>query len=216
MISLISLAAPVVINAAAETTGLNLTITPDKTTAALGDTITYTYSLYNSTSFNITNLTISDDKVSVSIPDTTLGASGNYTVTGTYIVKISDFPGPVINTATITGKLPNGDNITAQASASVQLTPYNSNLQIIKEADKTSASVNETITYKYTIVNSGDVELKDLVLTDNKLGVISLSATTLARSANITATKTYKVSAADYRDRWSIRQMLQHIIRLVR
>jgi uncharacterized repeat protein (TIGR01451 family)/LPXTG-motif cell wall-anchored protein len=61
----------------------------------------------------------------------------------------------------------------------------------------TSASVGDTITYTYTITNTGTVPLSTLGLTDDRLGALTPAATTLAPGASTTATATHVVTAAD-------------------
>jgi plastocyanin len=197
VITMAALIIPSTINAETQITGLSLNVTPDKAAATLGDTVIYTYTLVNATSGNITSLAFSDNRMAVVLPQTDIGQSENITFTGTYTITGADFPGPVMNTTIITGKLATGDNVTAQASASITLIPSSAGLQVVKTADKSTASVNDTITYTYTITNSGNVNLKDVALTDDKLGAITLSKTTLAATENITSTKTYTVISAD-------------------
>jgi len=181
----------------AQEASLSVTKTPDKTSASLGDVITYTFTIKNTGTLTINNLTLSDDKLgNITLDKNTLAPDEVATSTGTYTYTIvyDDFPGPVTNTATATGTDPSAKNITATASASVTL---NSPLVVTKSADKTTASPHETVTYTYTITNSSSVAISDITLTDSKLGAITLSATTLAAGANLTATSTYVVTVAD-------------------
>jgi len=71
-------------------------------------------------------------------------------------------------------------------------------LSISKEADKTSVSVDEIITYTYTIVNNTDNITDNITLVDDKLGKINLGTQpSLGASENITVTATYTVKEDD-------------------
>lgn len=54
------------------------------------------------------------------------------------------------------------------------------NIEIIKTASPATASPGDLVTYTYTIVNTGDVTLTDIVAVDDVLGTIVVSPTTLA------------------------------------
>jgi hypothetical protein len=180
----------------AQESGLTITKTPDKTSASLGDTITYTYVITNTSSGAINNLTLTDDKLgSVTLSSTSLISSENITATATHTVVVSDFPGPITNTATVSGT--DGNSFTANASASVTLNPYEASLEIAKTADRASASPHEVITYTYTITNTGDVTINNLALNDSKLGAISLTSATLEPDQSLTVTATYTVTTSD-------------------
>lgn len=63
-------------------------------------------------------------------------------------------------------------------------------ISLTKTASLTSITqgVASTITYTYTVTNTGTGNLTNLNVTDNQLGAISLSSTTLAAGASITGT----------------------------
>lgn len=100
-----------------------ITKTAAPSPASLGDTITYTYTI---TTDNVTvnNITLEDDRLGVIPLDTTsLGPGDNVTVTANYTVVITDFPGPIVNTATATGTDPVGNPVSATSnSVSVSIT----------------------------------------------------------------------------------------------
>ncbi len=178
--------------------GMTLSVSPDKTAASVGETVTYTYVIANNSTDNISNLSLSDDKLgSIALPSTDLPAGENVTVAGSYVIKADDFPGPFINNASAAGQMTAGDNVTATASSSVTINPLNPAIAIVKSADVSNAAVADNITYTYIITNTGNTVLSGLALTDSKLGTIALSTTTLAAGANTTATKVYKILASD-------------------
>lgn len=55
----------------------------------------------------------------------------------------------------------------------------------------------ETVTYVFKVTNTGDVPLTNITLTDNVLGNIPLSTTTLQPGESATGTATYRVTRAD-------------------
>ena len=178
---------------------LGISKSADKTSASLGDNITYTYTITNNAdNVTISNISLVDDKLgSIDLGgQTSLDAGATITATATHTVAQADLPGPLVNTATISGTDPDGNPVTASATASVDLT-YTASLQLTKTAEPTSAAVGNIITYTYTITNGGNVTINDITLEDVPLGSISLSDTTLAPGNSTTATATYTVAQAD-------------------
>ena len=178
--------------------GLNISKSADPVSAAVGGTITYTYTISNSDNFTIENVSLVDDKLgTIDLGgQTSLGAGEYITATATYTVVEADLPGPIENIATVSGTAPDGNSVTANVTASVDLT-YAASLQLTKTAAPSPAAPHQTITYTYTITNNGNVTTDNLSLQDDKLGAISLTDTTLAPGESLTATATYTVTTAD-------------------
>ena len=103
---------------------LSISKSADPTSAAVGDTITYTYTISNSGNVTVENISLQDNKLgAISLSDTTLAPGENITATATYTVTISDLPGPIVNTATVTGTDPTGESISLTSDpVSVSLT----------------------------------------------------------------------------------------------
>ncbi|OGN93339.1 MAG: hypothetical protein A2Z75_08705 [Chloroflexi bacterium RBG_13_50_10] len=178
--------------------GLSISKSADPVSAAVGGTITYTYTISNSDNFTIENVSLVDDKLgTIDLGgQTNLGAGENIIATATHTVVEADLPGPIENTATVSGTDPDGNSVTANVTASVVLT-YTASLQLTKTADPSPAAPHQTITYTYTITNNSNVTTDNLSLQDDKLGAISLTDTTLAPGESLTATATYTVTTAD-------------------
>ena len=70
-------------------------------------------------------------------------------------------------------------------------------LGIVKEVSDTIATVGDTITYTYTVINTGNVTLTDVSVTDDLLGVIDLEATTLAPGERTLGSAVYTVQESD-------------------
>jgi len=181
--------------------GVLLTKVASSDNATLGDNITYTYTITNSTADNLTGLKLVDNKIGQIATPGQLLAGGNITATASYVVSLADYSDndtALVNIATLTSS----ENVTATATESVALNPYKISLQVIKKADKNVATLGDVITYTYNVINNGVVEIKNILLSDDKLGNIPLlsdnvTVTGLAPGENTTAVATYKVVFAD-------------------
>jgi uncharacterized repeat protein (TIGR01451 family) len=107
-----------------------------------------------------------------------------------------DLPGPLTNTATASSTDSQGNQVTCNYEASVDLT-YTSECTVTKDADKTTANVGETITYSFTVTNAGDTTISGITLTDSMLGPIALDKSTLAPGETATGSATYTVVEGD-------------------
>jgi uncharacterized repeat protein (TIGR01451 family) len=178
--------------------GLSISKSAAPTLAAVGDSITYTYTITNNGPVIIDSIALTDDPLgTIDLGGvTSLNAGGTTAATATYIVVEADLPGPLVNTATVSGTDPDDNTVTASATASVGLTG-NASLQLTKSADRSSASPHQTINYSYSITNNGNVTINNLSLQDDKLGALSLSSATLAPGKSLTATASHAVTIAD-------------------
>jgi uncharacterized repeat protein (TIGR01451 family) len=179
-------------------------ITVDKTAsqaiAIPGDTITYTYRITNTGDITLTGIIIYDDQPDATFPpiSTTLGP--DQSTTGTYVKNITqaDLPGPITNTATVTGT----NTIVSQTAvatdtATVVLT-YTTAISLEKTANVSSATLGDVITYTYQITNSGNVSLTNITLVDDKLGPISLPATSLLPGFPTSQSISYTIMQSDF------------------
>jgi hypothetical protein len=177
--------------------GLTLTVAPSVTTASLGENISYNYVITSTCNTTVDSLVLTDDKFgTISLPATSIATGDNISASVTYTVVSGDFPGPISNTATVTGVSVDNATLSATAGSSVTLN-QTSSIQVSMSAGVSSASVGDDINYTYTITNNGEAALNGLVLTDSRLGDVTLSATTLASGSSLTATKIYTVLSSD-------------------
>ncbi|MCX6673295.1 MAG: hypothetical protein NTY37_05910 [Methanothrix sp.] len=179
------------------TASLSVAKVPSSTTAAVGEQVTYTYTVRNTGNVTLNGLTLSDDKVGTITPGQTTLASGETTTgTGIYTVLERDLPGPLTNIVTVAATDSQNQPVTTTATATVALT-YTTKLEVAKVPSTTSAAVGTTITYNYTVKNSGTVTINGLTMTDDKLGTIALDANTLAPGAAANGSATHLIVEAD-------------------
>ena len=101
---------------------LTLTKSVNTTTANVGDTLVYTYTITNEGQVTITNLVLTDDHLGqIPLPQTVLLPGGSLTVTATYTVTPDDLPGPLTNSAHVTGQGTLGKVSSSAATASVTI-----------------------------------------------------------------------------------------------
>jgi uncharacterized repeat protein (TIGR01451 family) len=204
-----------------------LSITASSTTAsysAVGNTISYTYSVTNSGGVPLTNVSVADDQTAPSGPTTApvcqsvsgagacsgstaaIAPGGAATFTATYAVNQGDLDnGTVVGSATATGTLASGGTIGATSNQSIvravqspALTVTNSSTVVGSSTD-TYTGVGQTIDLTSVLTNTGNVTLNSVTLTDENPGVVgrSCAGTVLSPGANETCTATSTTSNAD-------------------
>ncbi len=180
-----------------EAEGLAITLTPSVTAALLGDNISYSYLITSSGNTTISSLSLTDTKFGeISLPATSIGPGENISTSFDYTVVTGDFPGPISNTATVTGV--SADNLTYTASAASSVTlEQTSSVQVSISASVSSASVGDNITYTYVVTNSGQAAVDNITLTDSRLGAVSLSVTALDAASSLTVSRVYTVLDSD-------------------
>ena len=135
----------------------------------VNDEVTYTVVVENTGDVNVTGITLSDSLVTLSRTNATqfdLTPGENREIAYTYNVTQADVDaGSINNTVTATGKDPNGEDVTDDATATVTTVEAAAELTVTKTADKTSGvAVGEEITYTVTVENTGNVTVKDIAL----------------------------------------------------
>lgn len=179
-------------------------LTIDKTASPaiyseVGDVITYSYLITNTGNTTLTGLTLTDDKIpgDISVGSTTLAPDEWTTGIASYTIQQTDIDsGAVTNTATaaaFSGTLP----VTATDSERVTAnrTPA---LTIDKSADVSFYdAVGDVITYSYKITNTGNTNLTGLTVTDDILGIITVTPTSLAPGQTATGTASHTIDQPD-------------------
>ncbi|MGH2549076.1 MAG: DUF7507 domain-containing protein, partial [Thermomicrobiales bacterium] len=174
----------------------------------LGDAIAYTFTVTNTGNVTLSNVSVSDPLPGLSAITpasiATLAPGASTTFTATYTVVASDVArGFVHNTATATGTPPQGcaqcPPVTDTDDNDVP-TKGNAGILLDKEAQVSQAvTLGQTITYTFEVFNIGDVNLKNVVVTDplSGLSAISCPQTTLSVGQSMTCSATYQVKQAD-------------------
>jgi uncharacterized repeat protein (TIGR01451 family) len=181
---------------------ISLTKVANPTTySAVGQTITYTYTIKNTGNVTLTGpFTVSDNKVAtVSCAAGPLAPGASLTCSGIYAITQADLnAGSVTNTATASTTYNNTPVNSNQAQATVTAVPAPA-ISLTKVANPTTySSVGQTITYTYTIKNTGNVQLPGpFTVSDNKVTTVTCAAGPLAPGASLTCSGTYAITQAD-------------------
>lgn len=176
---------------------------------AAGTLISYNFTLINPGLVDLTGITITDPTltslgISISCPATTLAAGASMVCTASYTTTAADIAAlkTIVNTAQASGLagttsvLSNQDSATVIAQAPAE--PVQNSMTITKSASTSSYSAaGVVITYTFTVKNTGDGTINNIVVTDSVLGTISGCATSLATGASTSCTKTYTTTQAD-------------------
>ena len=175
------------------------------TVDAAGTVIIYSYLVTNRGNVTLSQVEVTDQRSgvsAVSCPDATLLPGIAETCTATYTTTQADIDiGTISNTATASADNPGGMTITsAPSTATVEVT-QNPALTLVKTASLGDfEQPGQTVTYSYTITNTGNVTLSGLTVTDPMAGLSEIDCmgvTTLAPNASVTCTATYVTTQAD-------------------
>ena len=180
----------------------------DRATASLGDTITYTYTATNAGEVMLSSVNATDDKLgAISLGKDVLAPGESTSGSAEVMVSPDNFPGPIVNTVTVSAQTEDGSQVTDSASTSVALRLKPAGIEITLAAQDSRGfpifpfdplSVGEEITYVYTITNTGESVLDNLALSDERLGSIPLSRTRLAPWGSLTGSFTVTITEEDF------------------
>ena len=182
-----------------------------------GDTISFNFAIHNTGDQTVTGIMISDPLVTVSGGpiDLASGTSDTVTFTGTYTVTQSDVDsGRVTNSAYVSGTDTNGWTVsdisgTAQDNDTSTVVPLNASPSIalikggVLNDGGNGANAGDTISYNFTIINTGNVTLSNIQISDTMLegagGTLSGGPVSLAPGAvdRFSFTGHYTLTTAD-------------------
>lgn len=194
----------------------------------LGDIINYTFTVSNTGNVTLTAISIDDQNVTINggpIASLAPGAVDNTTFTASHTITQQDIDkGFVKNTATATGYDPkdkpirdvSDDGTPAQDTdgdgdpgndPTVTPTPIDPAITLIKTAmplhdnngDGVMGSVGDVITYRFTVTNTGNVTLSNVMINDNLATVSGGPIASLAPGVvdNRTFTASHVITQAD-------------------
>ena len=190
---------------------LDNTIVLPTTQSNPGDQITYAFTVTNTGNVTLTNITLADTVGGITInggptiASLDPGASDSSTFTGTYTLTQTDVDaGTFTNTATTTGTPPVGGDVTDDDSDTRTLAQSPS-ISLVKTGTPNNGGdgrmdPGDTISYSFTVTNTGNVTLRNITIDDIVAGVnITGTITSLAPGAvdNSTITGSYTLTQAD-------------------
>ena len=183
-----------------------------KTISQVGDEVTYTFEVENTGNVTVTNIQVDDPMLGgeIELEKTELAPGEKTTGTAVYVVTQADLNNGVLtNVAAVTGEFPDGTEAkeTDEETTSVEQQP---SLELTKEANRDDLIVGEDIVYAFTVENTGNVTLTNVVLTDEleNLSEITLKtidgeeikdedSITLEPGSQLAAEATYTITQAD-------------------
>jgi uncharacterized repeat protein (TIGR01451 family) len=177
-------------------------LTIDKTGTAgpvtIGDMVKYTITVRNTGNVTLTNVTVRDAKLGLNQNVGTLLVGQSTVVVDTYgPVTAADLPGPIFNTASVTGTTPINTPVGPVTDTHTVPVVINPGLSIDKTGDAGPVTIGSTVKYTITVRNTGNVTLTNVTVTDAKLG-LNQNVGTLLVGQSIVVVDTYgPVSEAD-------------------
>ncbi|MGA9639196.1 DUF7507 domain-containing protein, partial [Flavobacterium sp.] len=186
----------------------------DVTKAKVNDKITYTFKVINTGNLTVKDIVVNDIKLGVTnlaIVPSTLAPTESGEITQEYAITQADIDaGKVVNTAIATGKDPQNKDVEDTSGTTVDNNdstvtnlPQTGTLAFVKTAvyngDATKAKVNDKITYTFTVTNTGNVTIDNIIINDPKLGITNLAIVppSLAPTKVGEITQEYTVTQAD-------------------
>jgi uncharacterized repeat protein (TIGR01451 family) len=158
-----------------------------------GQPVNWTYVVVNTGNVALSNIVVTDDKgVAVTCPSTSLAVGANMTCTGSGTAGLGQYT----NIGSVTGSY-NGTNVSdsdpsnyfgvpAPAPA-IDIKKY-TNGEDADTAPGPQITQGQPVNWTYVVVNTGNVALSNIVVTDDKGVVVSCPSTSLAVGANMTCT----------------------------
>ncbi|MDC1298993.1 hypothetical protein N8Z64_05495, partial [Pseudomonadales bacterium] len=186
------------------------TLNDDDGTTGLsaGDTISYAFTVTNTGNTTLTNIEVTDPTATVTgttIASLASGASDTTSYTARYTLTQSDIDaGTFTNTATATGDGAGTDDVTDTGS-DTQTLSGSSSLTLAKigtlndDDGTTGLSAGDTISYAFTVTNTGNTTLTNIEVTDPTATVTGTTIASLASGASDTTSYTarYTLTQSD-------------------
>jgi hypothetical protein len=183
---------------------------------SVGDLITYTIEVTNNGNVTLTNVVVSDLAADFTgsgthptpafvsstggSPEGTLLQGESALYTATYTITQADLnTGSVYNKVTATGKTPTGGDVSASDDETVTAV-QNAKIELTKKASpETYTAAGQIINYSFTVKNTGNVTLTNIMVTDDKVTVVGGPIASLAPDVtdSTTFTATYTIIQAD-------------------
>ena len=179
------------------------TVTSNAVTYGIGETVTYNIRVTNNGNVTLTNVEVTDPLTNQRWPVASMAPGDVQEFNTSYVVTAADVEvGSVTNTATATGTSPEGHpNPTGTDSRTVDTVDAIRTMEIEKTRNTPTPEwgyfmVGQTIEYTIAVTNTGNVNLYNVVVTDDLTGM-SETIPTLAPGATQTFTTHYVVRGAN-------------------
>jgi hypothetical protein len=169
------------------------------TFGAAGEAISYSYAVTNTGNVTLRDIALTDNRLGmITCPDTRLAPGQSMTCTADYVTTQADVDrGDIENAALVTGRPPAGPPVTGDDTEAVPAV-HRPQIDLLKSAFPVEyGAAGEQITYTYTVTNSGNVTLRDITLTDDRLGPVTCLTTTLAPGQSTTCLGYHLTTQAD-------------------
>ncbi|MCP3853461.1 MAG: DUF11 domain-containing protein, partial [Actinomycetia bacterium] len=177
-----------------------------------GDTLTYEFTATNTGNVSLSAVTVSDPLPGISALTCTPAAGSSLTpgatqtCTAAYLVTQANVDnGTIDNTANVSGDSPDGTMVsgTANNSQPIDRTPALAFAKAVAANDDADGSddisLGDTLTYSFTVDNTGNTSLTGLSVTDPLAGLsaITCPAASLSPGGSTVCTATYTLTQAD-------------------
>ncbi|MEJ6399534.1 DUF7507 domain-containing protein, partial [Yoonia sp. 208BN28-4] len=170
--------------------------------AATTDQLTYRFTVRNTGNVTLSNVTVTDNKAAPNCPVGDLAPGASLVCTSDpYTILQGDLnAGQVVNTATVAADGPDGNPLTPVTASETVLADQMPAMSIVKTAQEPAIfAANQTVTYTYTVQNTGNVELTDPILIDDDKfdAPFACGSGTLAAGGTRICTADYTITLAD-------------------
>ncbi|WP_245949318.1 DUF7507 domain-containing protein [Echinicola strongylocentroti] len=167
-----------------------------------GEVITYNITVTNTGNVTLTNVVVTDPLTGMNETIPTLAPGETVTFTEQYTVTTADVTnGSITNTATAEGQDPDGDDVTDGDDNTIHPSGEDRpELRVIKELEEFGYSDDgQELHYTVTVINSGNVTLTDITVTDPLTG-LNTTIASLDPGESEVYELTYTVSQEDVDD----------------
>lgn len=169
--------------------------------SVVNEAVAYSFTVKNIGNVTMNSIAVSDPKVfGLSCAASLLAPGGQTLCTGTHLVSAAELDaGSIVNTASVVGNAPNGTAIAPVASNQITIPAVQAPSLAISKATATGSfgAVGEIITYTFKVINTGNVTMSGVTISDPLLSGISCVSTTLAGGVATTCSGTHLVSQND-------------------
>jgi subtilisin len=166
-------------------------------TVRVGHPISYTIRVTNTGTIMLAELMASDAQLgAVPLDTTTLAPQAVAVGTLVYTVTQDDLPGPLQRTITAQAQPTVGATVSAsdRVSVTIATTPA---IAVGRTANRDSALVGDAITFTYTVTNTGDIDISNVIIRDSRFGAVAPGTTSLVPAQRTTGTLVYTVTESD-------------------